>query len=102
MNPVTTSEIELYLNEMKLLLKDKYALVIKDSDKNFKFKYLYKLNRDSIVEILNSLQLNEFDKKIKSNNQDHLNEILFVWNPVRFFIDASGKEREIQLYKKHI
>ena len=100
MKSVTSNDIVSYLKDMKAILSTPDALVIKETEKNFKFKYLYKLDRDRIVEILDSLQVDEFDKKIESTNKEHLGEVLYVWNPIRSFIDASGKSRDIQLYIK--
>ena len=103
MNLSTTSEeIKTYLENMKNMLSDPDTKfhVKKDKDKNYVFSYLYRINKVEIKEVLNSLQESEFYKKVKSSNEFHKDEILYIWNPIRFFVDASGETREIKLYIK--
>ena len=103
MNLSTTSEeIETYLENVKNMLSDpdtKFQ-VKEDKDKNYVFSYLYRINKEKIKEVLNSLNETDFFKKVKSTNEFHKNEELYIWNPKRFFIDACGERREIELYIK--
>ena len=103
MNLSTTSEeIKTYLENMKNMLSDPDTKfhVKKDKDKNYVFSYLYGINKAEIKEVLKSLQESEFYKKVESSNEFHKNDILYIWNPIRYFVDACGEVREIELYIK--
>lgn len=98
----TTDEINKYLNKMKkyISISDSNLKYISTRDKNFVFKYLYDLNKYMVRDILLSLKPDEFYQKIEADDEVHKGRILYVWNPIRLFVDARGEEREIELYIK--
>ena len=54
-------------------------IIIKENlDKNFKFKYLYSITRDRVIEEINNLKITDFYEKVKSRNIKHLNEYLYI------------------------
>ena len=94
-------EIKEYINNIINISKDPNRIkIIEDRDKNYIFKYLYSLNKDKIIEILNSLKIEEFNKKVESTNNKHKGELLYIWNPVRILVNACGEEESIKLYIK--
>lgn len=98
----TTDEINNYLNKMKkyISISDSNLEYISIRDKNFTFKYLYGLTKSMVREILLTLKPDEFYEKIEAEDDKHKGRILYVWNPIRSFVDARGEEREIELYIK--
>lgn len=61
---------------------------------------IYNINIRKIVDILLSLKEDEFYKKLESNNINHKGEILYIWNPIRLFVNAKGELCELKLYIK--
>lgn len=98
----TEEELDTYLNDMRNMLDDlEVELKVKEErDKNFVFKYLYRITENEVRDILKSIKTKEFHKKVESTNESHIGELLYVWNPIRTFVDACGEKREIELYVK--
>jgi len=69
-------------------------------DKNYTFCYLYNIDSKRIRETLLSLEEKEFLEKVKDRNQGYENRFLYIWNPIREFVAASGEKRNIELYIK--
>lgn len=81
MKPKNISEINNYIDSMKLILKDGTDnLDIKiNRDKNFTFFYLYNINKEFVRNALVNLTPNDFNREILSTNEFHTNEILYEW-----------------------
>ncbi len=98
-------DITVYLSTMKKMLNTgaKFVVVSETKDKNLFFMYLYQITKEDVKKQLLSLKENEFKEKTYSTNEDHFGEELYVWNPVRTFINQDGEEVEEKMYiKTHI
>ena len=99
--PTTNEELVNYINNIKKICDCPNNVIIKkERDKNLVFKYLYNLTKNEIIDVLKSLEVEEFNKKVESTNINHKGELLYIWNPKRICVDAIGNERYIKLYIK--
>ena len=96
----TFEEIENYIKNMNsVLLSPDGRLVIKfERDKNFVFKYLYKIDIKMVRDILLEIRGSDFYEKGRS--LIYSNEELYVWHPKRILTASNGEKREVELYIK--
>ena len=81
MNTATTDDVTEYLKEIKNSIKnDKNNLKLQNNRlKNFEFMVEYNLNSDVIIDIINELELDDFEEKVKNNHKSdrYKDEILY-------------------------
>ena len=77
-------EINNYLSKMKSILQSNEGklLVMEDRDKNFVFSVLYSFNTDKIKEVLLNLDVQDFDKAVINRNENHSDQVLYIWRKV--------------------
>ena len=95
-------EVHEYLKRLNELLSDSDTkLYIKfNRDKNANFMYLYRINKNYIVEVLRNLKDSDFEKKVNSNNSYHEGDVLYIFSPTLSLTSTNGTESIVKLYIK--
>ena len=98
---MTSEEVQDYLENIKSILDSNGRLVIQfDKYKNNTFKYLYKITKKDVEEVLRTLTVNDFEKKELSKNNNYINRELYFFSSIRTYTAANGREDTMKLYIK--
>lgn len=104
MNTATTDDVTEYLKEIKNSIKnDKNNLKLQNNRlKNFEFMVEYNLNSDVIIDIINELELDDFEEKVKNNHKSdrYKDEILYIFSKKRELTNINGNKKLITIYIK--
>lgn len=104
MNTATTDDVTEYLKEIKNSIKnDKNNLKLQNNRlKNFEFMVEYNLNSDVIIDIINELELDDFEEKVKNNHKSdrYKDEILYIFSKKRELTNVNGNKKLITIYIK--
>lgn len=104
MNTATTDDVTEYLKEIKNSIKnDKNNLKLQNNRlKNFEFMVEYNLNSDVIIDIINELELDDFEEKVKNNHKSdrYKDEILYIFSKKWELTNINGNKKLITIYIK--
>lgn len=104
MNTATTDDVTEYLKEIKNSIKnDKNNLKLQNNRlKNFEFMVEYNLNSDVIIDIINELELDDFEEKVKNNHKSdrYKDEILYIFSKKWELTNINGNKKIITIYIK--
>lgn len=98
----TDDDIINYLSSVKSLIKEnKNNLIVSlNREKNTNFINKYGLKKNRIIEIIDSLDKDDFEDKVMNRHTDYSDEVLYIFSKTFNLTDSNGKLNTVEIYIK--
>lgn len=98
----TLEDINHYLNDIKTLINEneRSLIISTNRTKNIYFMQKYNLKKKDIIQIINSLDTDDFKDKVVNEHIQFLNEVLYIFSKTVDLIDEEGKINTVNIYIK--